>query len=245
MQCHPAVVRLVVSCCVFAIRLAAVTPAAGPIPICLEGNLDQTNRLTIGQGELIASTLFRQIRIGLEWHNLPAGCPEAREPVRVRIWTHTPADYHRGASGTSQPYDGVHAEIFLDRMQRSVQGSVLTALVGHVLAHEIAHVLGGTDGHSTGVMQPFFSPEDLRKMTILPLRFPMSYIIVLQDGVRTRHERLAEIRTRGVDDTRAAEVSLRLPKAGRDSGPGSHQTTFRHPSTPPVTVDQTEAPLSF
>ena len=190
------------------IPLGAVIRERDPIPVCIEGDINSTNQFTIGQAELIAARPFREIRIALQWHNAPSACPEEREPVRVRVWAHTPIDYHRGASGTSRPYDGVHAEIFLDRMQSSVEGAVLTALVGHVLAHEIAHVLGGSDGHAAGVMRPSFSREDIRRMALVPLRFPESYVILIRDGVRTRHERLAEIKSKGFVNNQSAEVSL-------------------------------------
>ena len=203
----PLVTQLVVTC-LFSIPLAAASLEPDALPICLEGDLNFSNHFTIGQGERVATQLFRRIGIGIEWHNAPSACPEEREPVLVRVWTHTPNDYHRGASGVSRPYDGVHVEIFYDRMQGAAADSMLTALVGHVLAHEIAHVLGGTDAHSSGVMQPQFSREDIRRMTVVPLRIPEAYIIVLQDGVRTRHERLAEVRGKALINSLAAEVSL-------------------------------------
>lgn len=208
MLCRPLVARLLLACCAASIPLSAENGRPDSVPICLGGDVSSTNQLMIGQAELIAARVFQQIRIRLQWHNFPSACPEEQEPIRVRVWAHTPPDYHRGASGTPWPYGGIHAEIFLDRMQDSFEGSILTALVGHVLAHEIAHVLGGTDGHSTGVMQPSFSPEDLRKMTLAPLRFSESFIIVLQDGIRTRHERLTEIKDRGLINNQTAEVSL-------------------------------------
>lgn len=204
---RPVVARLVVACCLAPMPLSAGGREAEAIPVCLAGDLNFTNHLIIGQGEAVASQLFRRIGIGVAWHNAPSACPEEREPVLVRVWTHTPSDYHRGASGVSRPYDGVHVEIFYDRMESAVADSMLTGLVGHVLAHEIAHVLGGTEAHSSGVMQAYFSREDIRRMTLVPLRFPEAYIIVLRDGLRTRHERLAGVRGKSLVNSLAAEVS--------------------------------------
>lgn len=118
----------------------------------------------------------------------------------------TPADYRPGAYGCSWPDEGVHVEIFFDRMEHTVEGSLLAALIGHVMAHEIAHVLEGSDEHSGGVMKSRFNRRDMQKMSIAPLSFTATDRILLHDGLRDRQERIAAISGLGPLTTASAEL---------------------------------------
>jgi hypothetical protein len=67
-------------------------------------------------------------------------------------------------------------------------------LLGHVLAHEIVHILSGTDSHSEkGVMKRRWNQSDLEQMLIRPLTFSNLDIVLLNFGIRDRHARLATI----------------------------------------------------
>ena len=57
---------------------------------------------------------------------------------------HTVPNDHPGAMAYARPYEGVHIVVLYDRMQK-VQGRLRPVLLGHVLAHELTHVLLGAD----------------------------------------------------------------------------------------------------
>ena len=62
------------------------------------------------------------------------------------------------------PYEGTHIEIFSDRVV-AVGGGVREDLLGHVLAHEITHVLQGSARHSdSGLMKANWDRADLAWM---------------------------------------------------------------------------------
>jgi hypothetical protein len=61
----------------------------------------------------------------------------------------------------------------------------VSALLAHVMAHEITHLLEGFAGHSeTGVMKARWDAGDLRRMAVKPLLFDVEDVYLIQDGLR-------------------------------------------------------------
>jgi hypothetical protein len=82
-------------------------------------------------------------------------------------------------------------EIFLDRICQKTDSRVLPQLLGHVLAHEIVHVLQGTRRHShEGLMKPRWSRRDILQMVREPLK-------LTPEDVELIHARLPR---RGVEE---------------------------------------------
>jgi hypothetical protein len=85
--------------------------------------------------------------------------------LRIEVAEGTPADLLPGALGMAFPYAGCGrgVQIFADRVRWSAgtRAGAEAALLGYVMAHEIAHVLQGVDRHSdTGVMKAHWTPGD-------------------------------------------------------------------------------------
>jgi hypothetical protein len=71
---------------------------------------------------------------------------------------------HPGALGYAKPFEGkgVRIIIFYDRLNETQRKP---SVLGHVLAHEIGHMLLRTNVHrDTGLMKAHWSPKDLNEM---------------------------------------------------------------------------------
>jgi hypothetical protein len=138
--------------------------------------------------ETLAYQIFAGIRVKLQWHR-PSLCPaSAVDPVFLILRAHTPEAYFPGALGVALPLEGRHAWVFYDRVQRAAwDDKHLTALLAHVLAHEVAHLLQGTIRHSeSGILKARWSDWEIAQMAILPLAFTPSDALLVQQGAEKR-----------------------------------------------------------
>ena len=191
-------IRCSVAALVFPCILAASSSreklsVASRVTVCLEkgGAVEQE---TLDRGEMLAAKILGLIGLKVEWRNQGRSCPPERDPIILNLTINTPRDYFPRAYGIAFPFEGVHASVFYDRIQR-IRPELVGPLLGHVLAHEIVHILSGTDSHSeTGVMKRQWSQRDLTEMMILPLTFSKLDMLLLNVGIRDRHARLEAIR---------------------------------------------------
>jgi hypothetical protein len=109
-------------------------------------------------------------------------------PVIVMNFSESPKGVKPDTVAQSQPYaqDGVRITFFHDRLQAifnsmpSWGGSVL----GHIMAHEITHVLQGINRHSeTGLMRAHWSVEDYEQMKKKSLPLTAYDIQLIRKGV--------------------------------------------------------------
>lgn len=182
--------------------LAASAPhakltAASSVTVCVEKAADVEGE-GLDRGEISAGKILALIGLEIEWRNQRRSCPQERDPIILNVTTNTPRDYFPRAYGTALPFEGIHIRAFYDRIQR-VRPDLVVPLLGHVLAHEIVHILSGTDSHSeTGVMKRRWSPSDLEQMVSRPLPFSNFDISLLNLGMRDRHARLVTIRNQNM-----------------------------------------------
>ena len=102
---------------------------------------------------------------------------------------HTAPEDHPGAMAYARLYEGVHIEVLYDRM-RKVQGRLHPVLLGHLLAHELTHLLEAVERHSaTGVMKARWDLTDYCQMLRAPLVFAADDIEMIQRGIEAREER--------------------------------------------------------
>jgi len=92
--------------------------------------------------------------------------PDARNYLVVSIRRGDPSAFP-GALGFALPHAqiGVHATIFYDRIEQLTQRVVITVpkMLGHVMAHEIGHVLLGSREHSpAGIMKAIWDSTDFQ-----------------------------------------------------------------------------------
>jgi hypothetical protein len=79
---------------------------------------------------------------------------------------------------------GTRIHVLVDRLHVPVSKPLGRALLGHVLAHELAHVLQGFTHHSeAGVMKARWENGDMEQMTRRPLAFSAQDAAAIRSGL--------------------------------------------------------------
>jgi hypothetical protein len=100
-----------------------------------------------------------------------------------------------GALAYSQLDDGAHIEVFYNRVVNTVEPRRAPVLLGHVLAHEIAHMLEGVNRHSDeGVMKAHWDERDFIEMSDRNLPFAPEDAELIQRGIMQRRLRAQSLR---------------------------------------------------
>ena len=95
-----------------------------------------------------------------------------------------------GALAYALPYEGTHIVIFYDRVLETESRRV-PKLTAHIMVHEIAHILEGTNLHSdSGVMKAKWDEKDLSEMAWKPLTFTNFDVRLIHRGLDDRANRL-------------------------------------------------------
>jgi hypothetical protein len=150
-----------------------------------------------------ASGLLADAGVTLEWRN---GRPPEEEigyqTLMIRFVPSAPADYRHGqlanALASALPY-GSSSEIsvFNDRVTGYLQSYSQTdrgKLLGHILAHEIVHILEGVARHSkTGLMTANWTWREMRVATTHGLRMAEEDKRLVSRGVEARRRRSTAI----------------------------------------------------
>jgi hypothetical protein len=156
------------------------TPVIQEPPVTVSVHNDASIPLAVLlQAESEASRIFRQSGLELRWMNCsplphvpenPSECAAAEFPrhfqLRIARRSLNLNEFAMGISYLSADGTGCYANLFYDRAQlihktSPSQVSVAT-LLGHGIAHELGHLLLGTNSHSpTGIMRARWQPADL------------------------------------------------------------------------------------
>jgi hypothetical protein len=119
-------------------------------------------------------------------------CPEEPRPIIIRLSLDTPRELFPGAVAVSYPFEGVHIRVFYDRVRIVTESCPLPVLLGHVLAHEIGHILQGNDRHSaSGLMKSRWDRSDFFRMARKSLRFTDFDIREIHKGLDARTDQLS------------------------------------------------------
>ena len=139
--------------------------------------------------------IYSGIGIRVVWRSTrsaPPGC--AKKPNRtivVAFLWETPAERSQQAMAFSNPYltEGPCVTLLMDRLKSAAKSKPLRTefLLGHVLAHEMGHVLQGIARHSeTGVMKDHWSEEEIENMPFRRLYFTEFDAKLILTGLATR-----------------------------------------------------------
>lgn len=161
---------------------AGATGKAGPgLAVTVSVHNDaKISSETLTQAEAVSSRIFGQAGLEVHWVNCPlpkallAGgsdvCAQSDFPgyLQMRILGRprslTPATF--GISYLSENGIGCYSEVFFEpvtELHRRFDHSEAIVL-GHVMTHEIAHLLLGTNSHSSlGIMSAHWQPEELAR----------------------------------------------------------------------------------
>ena len=128
-----------------------------------------------------ASAIFAKIGVALTWARRSA-CVE--DGIEIEVVAHAPGNASPSALAYAFPFGnrGQRITVFYDRVIRLVgpQENWIPAALGHVLAHEIGHVLLGTDGHAdTGLMEAQWTKAEVSMMQARPLGFTPTHVAII------------------------------------------------------------------
>ena len=136
----------------------------------------------------LASRMFAGIGVQIDWRSNLNQCPDGG--IRIRLNFHTPESLRPGALAYARPYDGTNILLFYDRIAEIPSKQQVPYVLGHVLAHEITHILQGISRHSaSGVMKANWTPYDFACMLVQPLRFEEQDVDLIYAGLARRESR--------------------------------------------------------
>jgi len=167
-------------------------PGEPNLTVCME--LVPSLRVTIGQAQEFASTMFAPVGVIIKWRRGFRGCPA--QAIQVTISDRTPEDLMPGALAYSRPYKGADIRLFYDRIAEVGDADLWPRLLAHVLVHEITHILQKSSRHSAhGIMKARWEPAEYVQMKSKPLAFVDEDIPLIRAGLAARASR-AMIATR-------------------------------------------------
>jgi hypothetical protein len=136
-----------------------------------------------------ASSLLLSAGVKLDWHGEANFCERQPDAIVVKFSVSTPRTFHPSALAYAYPFEGVHIEVFYDRIAQANPG-LLPSLMAYVIVHEITHVLQRVDWHSPhGIMKAVWSTSDYTLMMRDQLRFTPVDVEMIRDGFAARAAR--------------------------------------------------------
>jgi len=177
-------------------------------------NTASLNAEVVRKAEEEASRIFHEAAIDLQWLNCPIG-PEVTpdtDPCRSHfgenpIYLHmmpTAGGFPNEralAHAAVAPEGGVRAVLFFDRIQvyikRGDPPCNLVQMLGHIMAHEMGHLLLSRPGHTTkGIMIGPWNTKELRQAAEGNLLFTPVEAAKMREEVRRRVRRTVITRGR-------------------------------------------------
>jgi len=138
------------------------------------------------RGQATAAQILKSAGIRLEWHRDERTCAEGNGIV-VTVSLETPLNRHPGALAFALPFDRARVVLFYDRVLSTAGPAVAPSLLGHVLAHEIVHILQGVNVHAaSGIMKPRWDKRDYDAMQRAPLPFTQEDLSLIDRGLEWR-----------------------------------------------------------
>jgi len=156
-----------------------------------------------------ASRIFRHAGIASRWVDcfqaeLTHTCRRlaGRETLVARIVAKAgqfPGTDAFGNAFVSADGQGTYSTVFYDRIERmhAERHTGLAALLGHVLAHEVGHLLLGSNAHAqSGIMFANWQSRELRQLVMGHLLFSADQAANLRARLRNRNQVLSAGRLR-------------------------------------------------
>ena len=156
------------------------------VTVCMPTGDDP--RLSMAQQT--ASKLFAAIGVRLDWRRLQRSC--APGAILISLASGTQQKFYPGALALALPYEGLHIQVFYDRVRERSEAHRAPFVLAYVLAHEITHMLQGMERHSeTGIMKAKWEAEDFHHMPRMRLAFTEEDVTLIHLGLATRASRIA------------------------------------------------------
>jgi hypothetical protein len=171
---------------------AADRPGEQKVVACFEkggGSLPEVPR-----ARTIASELFLPAGVKLELLTGRRACEGQRDDVIVvNLSLNTSKDLYPGALAYARPFEGVHIQVFYDRIANGAHSRQLRPyLLAYVIVHEITHILEGIYWHSDGgIMNAEWTPREYDLMLKSQLPLTEKDIQLIRRGLAARAARHA------------------------------------------------------
>ncbi|MBN8730299.1 MAG: hypothetical protein J0L64_07155 [Acidobacteria bacterium] len=166
---------------ILAVSLIAAS-ALHTVSVCVEGA--QVNFRTLQKALWIARDLYREIAVQIQRQ-----CPADPRQGDVHIGFPKANQGRQGkfAVAYAMPYEGRTIRIFADRINR-YQEPLRGDLLGHIIAHEVGHLLQGIDRHSEqGLMKATWDEDDHHLIRVRKLKFTSVDADLIHRGLGVRH----------------------------------------------------------
>lgn len=158
---------------------------ARQLTVCLTAPVDRN----VSDAQRLATHMFEAINVQVRWAR-PSDCPA--DGVRLSFWRETPVIISPGAFGRAFPVEGIRADVFMDRVRSAVPENFLPFVLGHVLAHELAHIAQAERRHSSeGLMKARWAPDEVGRMPWSHLAFSPDDVALIHAGLERRAARFA------------------------------------------------------
>lgn len=141
----------------------------------------------LGLAKLTTSGIFAGIGVPVVWRTTALGPAPATEViVELQLDARVPESLHPGALAYASPYatSGTRIHVLCDRVLKGSSREIEGPLLGHVMAHEIAHVLSGSDRHfGEGVMKAHWNSQDCHEMIFRQLPFDKTTAEIIHESL--------------------------------------------------------------
>jgi hypothetical protein len=178
----------------------AMSARAAEVTVYVQG-LSAVPLPVLNRARVLANGMFAAVNVKIDWR---AGQPTRRQSqhqgaLMIEIVTDTPRELKPGALAFARPYEGVHIDVFYDRVRAATEPELTPNVLAHVLVHEITHILQGTCRHSdTGVMKARWNHEDYMEMRLTPLSFTEEDVQLIRAGLADRADARTPMATAGL-----------------------------------------------
>jgi hypothetical protein len=154
------------------------------ITVCLN---PQSNAIAVTQGQGAASQILGSAGVKIAWRRDIRSCSSAERAIVITLSHNAPADLHPDELAYALPYEHTRIVVFWDRVLRAGGPAGTSSLLGHVLAHEIVHMLQGIERHSTsGLMKAKWDHGDYVEMQRRTLQMTDEDITLIERGIARR-----------------------------------------------------------
>ena len=141
------------------------------------------------KGRAAATVVMQGIGIKLQWRS-EQECRRSTNCITISVLSNSLPDDQPGALAYAKVYQGKQIVVFGDRVLDSIESRRAPILLGHVIAHEIVHVLQGVARHSeSGLMKAHWTGRDYGEMTRKPLPVTELDQLLIGNGIALRKER--------------------------------------------------------
>ena len=173
--------KLMIGAGIVIVMTQSAGAAGRQVLICMESkNLVSGRNVYVAKAQ--ASAIYEKIGVELKWAR-PSDCVD--QGITIHIVAQAPKDAKLTALAHARPFDhGSQQQItvFWDRVVALVgpQQNWLAPVLGHVLAHEIGHVLLESDAHAeTGLMAARWRVGEISTMGVHPLGFSPVHVTLI------------------------------------------------------------------